>query len=150
MDHQKIEDKLFEYHDNELTGNDKIELKIHIDSCQKCQETLTRWTQISKRLYPQSNIRQPEIFTSRVMARLEDDFNEEPSLFWGRWWKVSAFSMAALSLFFIFTASPDLNSTYSQDLFLANGHEWQLVSSQSIKAESSELDELLEISSEEL
>jgi len=42
MEHNEIKDKLFEYLDNELSNNEKVKIREHLDKCNECSEYFTK------------------------------------------------------------------------------------------------------------
>ena len=80
MNHQKIQDELSAYLDNELAPAVREQVEAHLHSCSECSEMLLAFQENRQRV---ANIAQPvsETFKETVMAKIHAGFQDELSAY---------------------------------------------------------------------
>lgn len=71
MKHSEIQDKLFFLQDPELPETERAEILMHIQSCESCRGTSSRWKSVQLQFQKQELPQYSERFVRKVMDRLE-------------------------------------------------------------------------------
>ncbi|MDD5085242.1 MAG: zf-HC2 domain-containing protein [Candidatus Omnitrophica bacterium] len=70
MTHKRIKDRLLNFHDRELTGEERREITEHIKTCGECRLALERWELISGALRRSTLEKSSKGFVESVMERI--------------------------------------------------------------------------------
>ena len=122
MNHDQMKEKIYQYHDKELSPADCSMVEDHLKECSQCRNELSDWKKLSSTFFaPSPTAKYSEKFVAGVMAQIPRVTESLPGA-WGLnviWnWSFAGMSLAVLVM-------PLLLSMRSKEdilnLFLANG-----------------------------
>ncbi|MGQ0644356.1 MAG: anti-sigma factor family protein [Elusimicrobiota bacterium] len=72
MDHEAMQEKVFQLHDGELSPAEQAEARRHLEACASCRADLDAWKKTAVVFFPAARAQASEEFVERVMARIEE------------------------------------------------------------------------------
>ena len=120
MDCKKIEEKIIDYIEEQLSSKDEKKIKLHLEKCNKCKVVFTQEKEIAEKLnilpkmkcpdkiinnvYNYVDAREPSLFT-KLIDRISIEFS----------WKIRIVSVIAVIILLIVIYSPKQdNNNYNQ------------------------------------
>ncbi|WP_433746357.1 zf-HC2 domain-containing protein [Falsibacillus pallidus] len=122
---EEIVDLMHDYLDEDISAEDEMKLKHHLQTCPSCQQHLHQLKSAVGMVQGISHIKAPDGFTSQVMAKLP---KERKKVGFQRWFRQHPFMTAAAlfivlisgSIFSIWNEDKEFSFTKKPDLLVQN------------------------------
>ncbi|RLQ93247.1 anti-sigma factor family protein [Falsibacillus albus] len=122
---EEIVDLMHDFLDEDISTEDEIKLKHHLQSCKECQQHFQQLKKAVALVQSTSHIKAPENFTQQVMAKLP---KEKKKIGFQRWFRQHPLLTAAAmfvilisgSIFSMWNEDQDFSFTKQPDLLVQN------------------------------
>ena len=130
MNHFELQEKLFDWHDGQLSAAQAAEVSAHLSSCSECRMQLDDWKQTAQTFLIPLKMENSPAFTQNVMRKIRNsqttETQERPQFF-ARWaFPALALSVGSFAAVLLYVAQPTAAS--ADGLFLTDSQatpsEW--------------------------
>ena len=114
MNHSELQEKLFDWHDGQLSAAQAAEVSIHLPGCSECRMQLDEWKHTAQTFLIPLKMEDSPAFTQNVLRKIRNtqaaETQERPRFF-ARWaFPALALSMGSFAAVLLYVAQPPMAS----------------------------------------